>query len=76
MIFGYFLDEFWPMLGSSFVLSNGQQSCDLAIALSPKKEQKSKKINHFGEENDNFFVDLCMLFALFFIWMFMSILIF
>ena len=73
MIFGCFLDEFWQILGSFFALSNGQQSCDLAIALGPKKEQKSKKNDHFGKENNRFFVDLCMLFALFFIWMFMSI---
>ena len=55
MIFGCFLDEFWPILGSFFALSNGQQSCDLAIALGPKKEQKSKKIDHFGKENEVFF---------------------
>ena len=54
MIFGCFLDEFWPILGAFFALSDGQQSCDLAIALGPKKERRSKKIDHFGEENDKF----------------------
>ena len=44
MILGCFLVEFWPMLVLFFALSDGQQSCDLAIALGPKKEQKSKKI--------------------------------
>ena len=76
MIFRCFLDEFWPILGSFFALSNGQQSCDLAIALGPKKKQKSKKIDHFLRGKRKKIVDLCMLFALFFIRVFMTIRIF